>query len=171
MSRLAGYCPHSFMLFYLDFVSFPDSWAFLLLIRFWRTRERLYLKRVTSLLSMRCMLLGYSFEPRPNSRELGSEGSAVTIGLSIKINAYAELWSEKERRKNAINDKLSNVGNWQIVFFELKWCLIMQPFFVIFISLWLFCFNWTFTRSRQWHFEVWALILLLRHSAVVPVVK
>ena len=32
------------------------------------------------------MLLGYSFEPRPNSRELGTEGSAVTIGLSRFIN-------------------------------------------------------------------------------------
>ena len=69
---------------------------------------------------MRRMLLGYSFEPRPNSRELSSEGSAVTIGLSIKINSYAKLWSEEERRKKAINDKLSNVGNRRIVFFELK---------------------------------------------------
>ena len=45
------------------------------------------------------MLLGYSFEPRPNSRDLGTEGSAVTIGLAIEINAYAKLWSEKERKK------------------------------------------------------------------------
>ena len=37
-----------------------------------------------SLLSMRCMLLGYSFEPRLNSRALGSAGSAMTIGFINK---------------------------------------------------------------------------------------
>ena len=31
-----------------------------------RSRERLCMNRVRSLLSMRCMLPGYSFEPRPN---------------------------------------------------------------------------------------------------------
>ena len=34
--------------------------------RFWLTRERLCVNRVKSLLSMRYMLVGYSFEPRPN---------------------------------------------------------------------------------------------------------
>jgi len=29
----------------------------------------------------------------------------------MKINAYAKLWSEKVRRKKAIDYKLSNVGN------------------------------------------------------------
>ena len=36
------------------------------------------------LLSMRCLLLGYSFEPRPNSHALGTEGSVMTIGLLCK---------------------------------------------------------------------------------------
>ena len=39
--------------------------------------------RVRSLLSMRGMLLGYSFKTRPNSRALGIAGSVMTIGLSI----------------------------------------------------------------------------------------
>ena len=38
---------------------------------------------VRSLLSMRGMLLGYSFKPRPNSRALGMAGSIMSIGLSI----------------------------------------------------------------------------------------
>ena len=59
--------------------------TFLSLSRFLRTRERLYINRVRSLLSMRYMLLGYSFEPRPytNSHALGTTGSVMTIGLSI----------------------------------------------------------------------------------------
>ena len=32
---------------------------------------------------MRCMLLGYSLEPSPKSRALGTAGSFMTIGLSI----------------------------------------------------------------------------------------
>ena len=39
--------------------------------------------RVRSLLSMRGMLLGYSFEHRPNSRVLATAGSVMTIGLLI----------------------------------------------------------------------------------------
>ena len=49
---------------------------------FWRTRERLGMNRVRSLLSTRGMLLGYSFEPRPNNRALATAGSVMTIGLS-----------------------------------------------------------------------------------------
>ena len=30
----------------------------------------------------------YSFEPRPNSRALGTAGSVITIGLSIKKDAH-----------------------------------------------------------------------------------
>ena len=40
----------------------------------WRTRQRLCVNRVRSLLSRRCMLLGYSFKPRPNSRALVTAG-------------------------------------------------------------------------------------------------
>lgn len=34
-------------------------------------------------LSMRCMLPGYSLEPRPYSRVLGTAGAVITIGLSL----------------------------------------------------------------------------------------
>ena len=43
----------------------PASRAFLLLARFWRSRERLCMNRVRSLLNMLCMLPGYSLEPKP----------------------------------------------------------------------------------------------------------
>ena len=52
--------------------------------QFWGTRDRLCKNRVTSLLSMRCMLLRYSFGLRPNSRALGTAVWVITIGLSIK---------------------------------------------------------------------------------------
>ena len=48
-------------------LSDPDSKAFLSLARFLRTQEKLSMNRVRSFLSMRCMLLGYSFDPRLNS--------------------------------------------------------------------------------------------------------
>ena len=56
----------------------PASRTFLSLARFWRIRERLCMNRVSSLLSMRCMLLGYNFKPR-----LGTAGSVMNIGSSI----------------------------------------------------------------------------------------
>ena len=59
--------------------------AFLSLARFWRIRERLCMTRVRSLLSMRGMLLGYSFKPRPYSSELGIVGSVKTIGFDQLI--------------------------------------------------------------------------------------
>ena len=62
----------------------PASGAFFLLAWFWRTRESLRTNRVGSLLSMRGMLLGYNFEPRPNTRTPATTGSVMTIGLSIK---------------------------------------------------------------------------------------
>ena len=42
------------------------------------------MNRVRSLLSMLCMLLGYSFEPRPNSRALGIVGWFVFDHRFIK---------------------------------------------------------------------------------------
>ena len=62
----------------------PASKTFLSLARFRRTLERICLNRMRYLLSMRCMLLGYSFEPRLNSRALGSSGSVMTIGFINK---------------------------------------------------------------------------------------
>ena len=46
--------------------------------------------RVRSWLSMRAMLLGHSFKPRPNSRALGIAGSVITIGLSINGCSHSE---------------------------------------------------------------------------------
>ena len=50
-------------------------------------------------LSMRDMLLGYSFEPRPNKRVIGTAGSVMTIGLSIKGCSHSKkpVWREKRR--------------------------------------------------------------------------
>ena len=59
------------------------SRSFYLLAWFWRTRERLCMNWVRPFLSMRGMLLGYSLQPRPYSRALGTAGSVMTIGLSI----------------------------------------------------------------------------------------
>ena len=69
----------------------PASRAFLLLARFWRSRERLCMNQVRSLLNMRCMLPGYSLEPKPNMPDLaailvfhGTAGSIITIGFVTK---------------------------------------------------------------------------------------
>ena len=69
----------------------PASRAFLLLARFWRSRERLCMNRVRSLLNMRCMLPGYSLEPKSNMPDLaailvfhGTAGSIITIGFVTK---------------------------------------------------------------------------------------
>ena len=43
--------------------------------------ERLGMNRVTSLLSMRGMLLGNRFEPKPKSRALGTVGAVMTYGI------------------------------------------------------------------------------------------
>ena len=57
------------------------------------------LNRVRFLLSMRCTLLGYSFEPRPSSLALGSMGSVITIGLSINgcLHLKKAVWRERTR--------------------------------------------------------------------------
>ena len=51
----------------------PASRAFISLAQFWRTRERICLNRVRCLLSMRGMLLGYSFEPPGGSLRISSD--------------------------------------------------------------------------------------------------
>ena len=63
-----------------------------------------------SLLSMRCMLLGYSFEPRLKSRALGSGGSVMTIGfINKRMIAHGEggtpdfkgqVWSNGGKNQN-----------------------------------------------------------------------
>ena len=61
----------------------PASGAFLSLAQFWHTWERLCMNQVTSLLSVCCMMLGYSFELRQNSLAVGTVSSVMTIGSSI----------------------------------------------------------------------------------------
>ena len=72
--------------------SHPAIRAFLSLPRFWCTRK-IEKNREKSLLSMCCMLLGYSFEPRPNSRAMGTAGSVMIIGFAKK----KPVWREKTR--------------------------------------------------------------------------
>ena len=60
------------------------SGASLSLAWFWVTREILCMIGVRFLLGMRGMLLGYSFEPGPNSRVFATASSVTTIGLSWK---------------------------------------------------------------------------------------
>ena len=50
----------------------------------WCTRQSLCMNGVKSLLSLCCMLLGYSFEFSPNSRAASTAGSVLIIGLSRK---------------------------------------------------------------------------------------
>ena len=66
------------------------SRTFLSLSQFWRSRRRLCRNRVRSLLSMCFLLFGYSLEPRPYSRVLGTVGSVMTIGLSYKGCSHLE---------------------------------------------------------------------------------
>ena len=77
----------------------PSSRAFLSLSRFCLSRQRLCLNWVWSFLSMRGMLLGYSFEPSPYRRVLDTAGSAITIGLSINGCSHwnKPVWWEKTR--------------------------------------------------------------------------
>ena len=69
----------------------PASRTFVAFARFLRWLERICLNRVTSLLSMRCMLLGYSLEPRPNGRALVIEGSVTTIGIYGRTSTNGHL--------------------------------------------------------------------------------
>ena len=71
------------------------SRAFLLFAWFWHARERLCMNRVRSLLRMRFMLLGYSFEPTPNICVLATAGSVMTFGLSINGCSHSKNTFDK----------------------------------------------------------------------------
>ena len=83
-----------------------DGRAFLSLTRFWRTRERLCMNQARSLLSMRCMLLGYGLEPRPNSLALATGGSFMT-----KFNLESKDQLTKKKDRILIKDLISY--NWK----------------------------------------------------------
>ena len=78
---------------------YPASRAFLSLTWFWCTHERLYISWVRSLLGMQCVLLGYSFKPRPNSHVLGTVGSVMPISLTINgcLHLKKTVWRERTR--------------------------------------------------------------------------
>ena len=63
---------------------------FLHLVSILRTTERLCVNRVKSFFSKCRLLLGSRFEPRPNSRALGSAGSVITDGLSTNGCSHSE---------------------------------------------------------------------------------
>ena len=44
------------------------------------------------------MLLGYSLEPRPNSRALGIAGLVMIIGLSINGGSYSKNQFDEGKR-------------------------------------------------------------------------
>ena len=76
--------------------------ASLLFAWFWRTQERLCMKRVRSFLSIRGMLLGYSFEPRPNSCVLAAAGLGYDHRFINKRMLALEkhVWQERTRLTN-----------------------------------------------------------------------
>ena len=46
---------------------------------------------VRFLLSMRCMLLTYTFEPRAHSRSLGMAGTVMTIGFNGSLHSKVQF--------------------------------------------------------------------------------
>ena len=66
---------------------------------FSRTRERLGMNRVRSLLRMNQTLLGYGFKTRPNSHVLGTASSVRTISFINKqlLALKKPVWQEKIR--------------------------------------------------------------------------
>ena len=79
---------------------------------FRRTRKRLCVNQVRSLLSMRCMLLGYSFEPTTNSRALSTAGSVMLRDLSIKRCSHSKkkVW---QKNKKIEQSRSSGCGNFK----------------------------------------------------------
>ena len=69
----------------------PANRAFLSLVSC--TRERPCMHQVRSLLSMRCVLLGYIFEPRPNSHALTTARSVINHKriLALEKNQFVEI--------------------------------------------------------------------------------
>ena len=77
----------------------PASRAFFALVWFQRTREKLCINQVKTLLSVHGMLLEYSSEHRPNSCVLASASMVMTIDLSINGCFYLKkpVWRERKR--------------------------------------------------------------------------
>ena len=73
----------------------------ILKVRVFETRKWpiLWMNQVRSLLSMRCMSLGCSLEPRPNSRALATASTVMTIGLSRNGCSHSKktVWRGRTR--------------------------------------------------------------------------
>ena len=77
----------------------PGSWAFLSLVRFWRTRKSLCMNRVKSLLSLRCMLLavlipGLQIALRAWYSRLSYDQRSITKRM---LALEKPVWGEKTR--------------------------------------------------------------------------
>ena len=77
----------------------PGSWAFLSLVRFWRTRKSLCMNRVKSLLSSRCMLLavlipGLQIALRAWYSRLSYDQRSITKRM---LALEKSVWGEKTR--------------------------------------------------------------------------
>ena len=88
-----------FLSFCFSLVRFHSaSRTFLSFSWFLRTLKSLYMNRLRSLLRMCCMLLGYRFEPRPNSPTLGSAGSVMTISYDhLDVRTRKKQFDERKR--------------------------------------------------------------------------
>ena len=79
----------------------PSRRAFLSLPWFWRTQGRLYMNHIRYLLSMHCILLGYSFQPRPGGGggdTLDFKWQGWSNGGKIKTQKYP--WTKISPPKN-----------------------------------------------------------------------
>ena len=106
----------------------PANTAFLSLPRFWRTREGLCMNRVLSSLSMCCILLWYSFEPRPNSCALVTAGSDVTIGLSISRSSQTKKKNSLTRENTIDSSRSLGCGDLKgLTWFRQSWRVAFSP--------------------------------------------
>ena len=62
--------------------------------------EKDCINQIRPLLSLRPMLLGYSFEPRPKSRLLATAGSVMAISLSINLCSHSRKKNNSLTREN-----------------------------------------------------------------------
>ena len=86
----------------------------------WHTRERLCINQVRSLLSMRCVLQGYSFNPRLYSRVLLGTASLVRLWpqspkLPKNLGAALIFWREERGLWTAVREKRPLKGEFREV--------------------------------------------------------
>ena len=87
----------------------PGSWAFLSLVRFWRTRKSLCMNRVKSLLSLRCMLLAVLIPGLQIA--LRAWYSRLSYNSGLSLNGCSHSKNQFEERKQ----------DWLVQKFMLRW--------------------------------------------------